>query len=531
MRKNIFKVALVAVMAISLVACTKDLDRKPFYDVTSASVYNDFDNYKLILAKLYAGLAVSGQQGPAGRPDISGIDEGFSTYLRQYWQLQELTTDEAVISWNDGTIHDLHKMTWTPANEFITAMYNRTFYQISLCNEFIRETTDEQLAARNITGANLEEALKYRAEAKFLRALSYWHAMDFFGDIPFVTEEDKVGSFFPLQKSRSEVYDYLVDQLEELETELAEPGANEYGRVDKAAAWMLLAKLYLNEEVYKGTGSDNYTKVIDYTSRIIASNYELEPEYRKLFMADNHTSKEIIFPVVFDGQRTKTWGGMTYLVHAPVGGNMNPADFGINGGWSGLRATKNLVNLFPNPDATVDTRGMFHTNGQSLEISDVGTFTDGYPVTKYRNVNSDGSPVSDLEGNHPDNDFPMFRLADAYLMYAEAVVREGQGGTMEQAKDYINELRFRAYGDQSGDISVGQLTRDFILDERARELHWEGHRRTDLIRFGKYTGSNYLWPWKGGVAEGRAVEDFRFLFPIPSSDIAANPNLEQNNGY
>ncbi len=525
MKKNIIKVLMVALVAFGFAACTKDLDRTPFYDVTSASVYNDFKNYKQILAKVYAGLAVSGQQGPSGRPDISGIDEGFSTYFRQYWQMQELTTDEAVIAWNDGTIQDLHRMTWTPNNEFITAMYNRCYYQISLANEFIREISDDKLSSRGITGADLDQARLFRAEARFMRALSYSHAMDMFGNIPFVTDQDKVGSFFPQQRSRAQVFEFIESELKEIETLLAEPGTNEYGRADKAAAWMLLAKIYLNAQVY--TGTERNTDAITYSSKVINSVYTLEPEYEHLFLADNHLSNEIILPIVFDGMHTRSWGGITYIVHAPVGGNMSPAEFGINGGWGGLRTTKNIVNLFANGDG----RAMFHKDGQDIEINDLGVFTDGYPITKYKNVTRNGQQGSDKSGDHPDTDFPLMRLAEAYLIYAEAVVRGGTGGSVNQAVQYINELRERAYGNTSGNISVGQLTLDFMLDERARELNWEAHRRTDLIRFGKYTGSNYLWPWKGGVAQGRAVEDFRVLFPIPSSDVSANPNLTQNEGY
>jgi starch-binding outer membrane protein, SusD/RagB family len=520
--------SLIAVMLFCS-GCTKKLDRLPFYDVTSASVYNDFGNYKLILAKLYAGIAVSGQRGPDGRPDIQGIDEGFSTYLRQYWQLQELTTDEAVIGWNDGTIKDLHEMDWTPANEFIRAMYDRIFYQISLCNEFIRETTDEKLATRGITGTNLEDAKKFHHEARFLRALSYYHALDFFGNVPFVTEEDAVGSFFPEQISRADLFNYLESELLALENDLTEARQNEYGRADKAAAWTLLAKMYLNAEVY--TGQAKYTEAITYCNKIINAGYQLSPEYRLLFLTDNNTSPEIIFPVTLDGLKTKSWGGMTYLVHAPVGGNMNPEDFGINGGWSGIRTTKNIVELFDDPTGATDTRAMFHASGQNIEINDIGTFTDGYPITKFRNVSSTGEAGSDRQGNFPDTDFPMFRLADVYLIYAEAVLRGGTGGDAATALQYINELRIRAYGNTSGNINAGALTLNFMLDERGRELNWEAHRRTDLIRFNKYTGGDYVWPWKGAVPQGRAVESFRTLFPIPSTDITANPNLVQNQGY
>lgn len=523
--KNISPLFLTVIFLLS--SCVKDLDREPFYDVTSANVYKDFANYKLILAKLYAGYAVSGQQGPAGKPDLTGIDEGFSNYLRQYWQLQELPTDDAVIGWNDGTIGQLNTTNWTPANEFITVMYNRIFYQITLCNEFIRETTDEKLSERGITGANADEARTFRTEARFLRALSYSHALDLFGNVPFVTEEDAVGSFFPKQTTRAELFDYIESELKDLETAITPAGQNEYARADAAAVWTLLAKLYLNAEVYNGQA--RYADVITYCNKVIGAGFTLEPEYRNLFLADNHNSNEIIFPIAFDGLHTKSYGGITYLVHAPVGGSMNPEEYGVAGGWAGLRATKGLVNLFPDATGTIDKRGMFHTDGQELEINSISTFTDGYPVTKWKNVTSTGEIGSDPV-DFPDTDYPMFRLADVYLMYAEAVLRNG-GGDAGTALGYVNALRTRAYGNEDGNLTADQLTLDFILDERGRELHWEAVRRTDLIRFGKFTSGNYVWPWKGGVMEGKEIDDYRALYPLPSADLIANPGLDQNDGY
>jgi len=523
------KLLLPAVIMWMMVSCTKDLDRKPYYDVTSASVYEDFNNYKMVLAKIYAGLSTTGQQGPAGNPDVSDIDEGFSNYLRTYWYLQEFPTDEAVIGWNDATLQDLHRMNWTSADAFVKAMYYRIFYQITLCNAFIRETADGKLNERGIIGDNAEQARIFRAEARLLRALSYYHALDLFGNIPFVTEDDPIGSYYPTQQTRAEVYNYLETELLELENLLVDPRQNEYARADKAAAWMILAKLYLNAEVY--IGQPKYTECITYCNKIIDAGYTLSDEYRKLFLADNHTSPEIIFPIAFDGIKTKTFGGTTFLVHAPVGGTMIPAEFGIGGGWSGLRTTKNIVQLFPDPNGDLDKRGIFWTDGQNLEIEDISAFTDGYPIVKWKNLTADGEPGSDPGKEFPDTDYPLFRLADVYLMYAEAVLRGGSGGNTATALQYINELRTRAYGNASGNITAAGLTLDFILDERARELNWEACRRTDLIRFGKFTGSNYLWPWKGGVKDGRGVEDWRILYPLPASDVTANPNLVQNNSY
>lgn len=529
--KNIFSVLLTGftVLAFTASSCVKDLDTEPIDPnvVTSASVYKDPASWKQVLAKCYAGLAVSGQKGPAGQPDIAGIDEGFSTYLRQYWCASELPTDEAVISWNDAGLKDYHNQNWSPSNPFITAMYNRIYYQISLVNEYIR-AIDSKMGS---LPANLQEEVKvYKAEARFLRAFSYWHALDLYGSVPFVTDKDPVGAFFPKQATKEELFNFIESELKAIEADLKAPKTNEYGRVDRAAAWTLLAKLYLNAQTY--IGQDKYTECITYCKNVINSGYELAPEYRLLFLADNNSNgaqNEIIFPVCFDGLHTQTWGGMTFVIHAAVGGSMNPADFGIDNGWGGTRVTSAFVNLFPTPNNSPDGRAMFYTDGQSLEISDLSTFTDGYAITKFKNLTVEGT-----RGSHPtfpDNDYPVFRLADVYLMYAEAVLRGGSGGDLATATGYINQLRERAYGNTDGNISQGELTLDFILAERGRELYWEGHRRTDLIRFGKLTGGSYLWPWKGGVKEGIATEAKYNLMPIPASDMGANPTLKQNTGY
>jgi hypothetical protein len=514
-------------MAVASTSCVNDLDREPFYEATSASVYRDFANYKNILAKMYAGFAVTGQQGPAGRPDVGGIDEGASNYVRTYWTLQQVPTDEAVIAWNDPGLPSLNTLTWSSSNDVTTAMYYRIFYQITLANEFIRELADDKLSERGITGTNLEEAKKYRAEARFLRALSYWHALDMYGSVPFVTEEDPIGAFFPEQISREDLFSYVEGELLAIEGELAAPRKNEYARADQAAAWTLLTKLYLNAQVY--TGQQMYTEAITYANKVIGAGYTLEPNYDHLFMTTNHTSKEIIFPIAFDGLRTQSYGGTTFLTHAPVGGNMSAAAFGIDSGWGGIRSTPTIYGLFSGAALTKDNRANFHTSGQELEINSLSTFNDGYPITKWKNIDPAGRA-----GSNPtfvDTDFPMFRLADVYLMYAEAVLRGGTGGNTAQALAYVNALRKRAYGDDSGNIAASQLTLDFILDERARELNWEGHRRTDLIRFNKFTGDSYLWAWKGGSKEGTSVADFRKLYPIPANDLVANPNLKPTPGY
>lgn len=513
-------------------SCESDLDLHPEDNrLTADAAFKEPGAYKAFLAKLYAGLSVSGQQGPAGDADLSGLDEGFSNYLRLYWSMQELPTDEAVIGWNDGTIKDLHAQTWTSGNEFIRTMYSRIFYQVALTNEFLRQTSDAKLEARDTDTALRADIENYRAEARFMRALTYWHALDLFGNVPFVTEEDPIGAFLPEQIHRQDLFAFIESELLAIENEITGARQNDYGRADQAAVWMLLSKLYLNAEVY--IDSPRYAEVVTYTSKIIEAGYNIANNpYYQLFLADNDTNgtqSEVIFPITFDGLNTQSFGGMTFLIHAAVGGSMVPADYGINGGWAGLRTTSKLVEQFPGEANSADKRALFYTDGQTKEITNISNFTNGYAVEKFRNVDVNGVAGSDPTGDIPDTDFPMFRLADAYLMYAEAVVRGG-GGSAASAVTYINQLRTRAYGNTSGNINQSGLTLDFILAERSRELFWEAHRRTDLIRFGQFSDQG-LWPWKGNVPQGTTTESFRDLMPLPATDLGINTNLKQNQGY
>ena len=513
-----YKILAVVMMLFVFASCINDLDTLPLDEdmLTEDKLTNDA-SYKGMLAKCYAALVVGGQTGVDGNPDISSIDGGFSSYLRQLWNHQELTTDEAICAWNDGNLRDLHDMDWTASNEFITAMYYRINLEIAYCNNLIKLTNDK------------EEFEAYNTEARLLRGLAYWHLLDMFGTGPFVTDEDPIGSFFfPEQATARQLFDYIESELTAIEDLLAEPRTNEYGRADKAAAWMILAKLYLNAETYVGTAQ--YTESITYIKKIIAAGYSLEPNYLNLFLADNHQrTNEIIFPIVCDGERTQTWGGMTFLIHSTVGGDMPASESGIDGGWGGNRTTKAFVNHFQDITGATDSRALFWTQGQNLEIGDIFNFRDGYALRKFRNITSGGVTGSNL--SHPDTDFPLFRYADALLMYAEAVLRGGSGGDLTTALNYVNLIRARAYGNDSGNIAASALTLDFILAERGRELYWECHRRTDLRRFGKLAGGDYTWPWKGAVAAGTSVDAKFNLFPIPASDISANPNLKQIGAY
>ena len=320
------------------------------------------------------------------------------------------------------------------------------------------------------------------------------------------------------------MFAYIESELKAIDVDLLDPRA-EYGRANKAAAWSLLAKMYLNAEVY--LGQKKYTEAATYAKKVIDAGYALDEKYEYVFLADNDKSKEIIFPIESDGLNTRTWGATTFLVHAPIGGTMKAVEFGVKDGWGGLRTTKALVNKFSQNDidGKGDKRASFYSDGQTLDIADISTFSNGYGVKKFKNLTRDGKQGSD--NTHPDTDFPMFRLADMYLTYAESVLRGGAGDKTIALK-YVNDIRKRA---NATDIADKDFTVDFMLDERAREMYWEGTRRTDLIRFGKFTSGSYLWSWKGNVKDGKEVGAHLALYPISADDLTANSNLVQNPGY
>lgn len=528
--KNNFKTIILAVFSLPLLftACTKKLDLLPKNDITADQVYSTPAGYKQALAKVYGSMALTGNSGPDGNGDIQGIDEGTSDFLRLYWKAQELSTDEAVVAWGDPGIQDFHNMNWSSNNPMLKGVFYRAFYQITLCNDFIRQCADDKVAARGISGADAANIKYYKAEARFLRAYQYSILMDLFANPPFATEADVIGGPPPARTTRAALFSYIETELKALESELMAAKTNEYGRADKAAAWALLARNYLNAEVFTGTAK--YTDAITYAKKVIAEPYSLISDYRWLMLADNQqNTNEFILTINFDGTRTRNWGGTTFLTHASIGGSMNGATYGTDGGWGGTRTTSAFVGKFADNSGNTDRRAQFYTSGQNMTINSLTTFTDGWAITKYRNVSRTGAPGSSL--TWMDIDFPIFRLAEMYFIYAESVIRGGTGGDAPTALTYMNLIRTRAYGNTSGNISAGQLTLAYILDERARELYWEGFRRTDLVRYGQFTTAAYLWPWKGGVSGGTSVSANRNIYPIPADDIVANPNLVQNPGY
>lgn len=520
------KKIIILFTALSLsISCT-DLDLKPATGTTANFTFTDVTSYKQYMAKIYAAYMLTGQDGPAGDPDLALVnDEGFTSYMRAYWKAQQITTDETHLTWSDGGIQDLNQHTWTSENQFVRVLYYRLALIISLSNDFLEQSTTSNMSENGIKDNDVATIIEFRKEVRFLRAMAFWHALDLFRNVPLVTS---ITADAPSQATPNELFAFIEAELNAIEADMSAPGANEYGRADQGALWMLQAKLYLNAEVYIGMAK--YSESLTAINKVINSGYSLNPNYLQNFMADNHTSNELIFNFTSDGLNSQTWGGTTFLVHAPILGTMEPADYGVDAGWSGPRATKVFVNKFSDITGTTDGRAIFVTAGRSVEIPEPNDNASigGYGVPKYVNKNADGSDGS--HATHVDTDWPVFRLADAYLMYAEAVLRGGSGGDASTALGYVNELRERAYGNVSGNIISGDLTLDFILDERSRELYWEGTRRVDLIRYDQFTTSG-VWSWKGGEENGITTDEKYNIFPIPATDLAANPKLKQNPGY
>jgi len=524
--KKIIPYAVATLLFVPATSCVSDLDKggepiDPNLD-TPANTLTSIDSYNQILAKCYSGLAVSSPDGSSGTPDISGIDGGFGQYLRALYNLQELPTDEAVIGWNDQTLKDLHGLQWTSSDVFVNAAYYRINYQISMCNEVMRQI--------DASGMSEESLMKqYRAEARALRAFSYLHAIDMFGSVPFTDETTGVGGDNPTQITRTDLYTWLENELTELAADSNLPASPEKYRAGKGFVYTMLAKLYLNAKVYIGT--EKYTECITACQQAMAQGYTLEENYVKLFNADNDKrTNEIIFALPVDPTHEVSWGSTTYVICGEVSNtsaDQVPADYGVTTGWGMFRCRGELPAKFTDGDA--DGRYKFFTTNQSQYIDDVTDQTNGYFVEKWTNLTDAGEAASNTASDGCATDWPMFRLADVYLMYAEAVLRGGAGGDRSTALGYVNKLRERAYGGSDGDITDGQLTTSFILDERARELYWEGVRRTDLVRYDSFSTSSYLWQWKGGAKDGTSVDSKYNIYPIPTTELTANPNLYNEN--
>lgn len=517
--------------------CVGDLDQYPHTDTTSKDVYVSVDNYESALSGIYTSLIVN-------QNSISS-DDRYKPYTRALMMFQECSTDAIDDVWLSGeSMTDVNNQSWTAGDPWVSAIYYHIYNIVALSNEFIRNASESEIA--KFSGSEQDKIRIWRDEARCIRALAYYHALDLFPAASFVTENDPVGSYIPAVYSRKQLFAYIESELKELGTAL--PQTN-YGHMTRAAAWTLLARMYLNAKVY--TGEEKYSECITACQQVIKDGYTLEPDYAKLFNADNHKrTNEIIFALACNATHTVAWGAGTLLACATRFGNDDGMleDFGVSLAWDCLRARPQLVDLFQDGDKralfgnkdrryyadapddyyAIEGDTKYKYRDRSKEIIGHDEVTSGWLLNKGSNLTDDGQAASDSAVNGAETDYPIFRLADVYLMLAEAVVRGGTGATRSEALDVVNLVRKRAYGNDSGTVSDAQMTLDFLLDERGRELYLECVRRTDLIRFSKYT-SGYRWNWKGGVKEGADVHARYAFLPIPEAELSANPTLKSAN--
>ena len=544
--KNMKRTIYIAALAALLTSCVGDLDTLPLNKTEPVSEYvygTSEDAYLEGLAKLYFQFVSN------DLTDMQPMDGGASELIRAFWSVQETTTDEAKCSWeNDAWVRALNTNTWTGVqNDAVYAVYVRTLQGIAFVNEYLRQTSSDRLAERGVSEDLAAKISIYRAEARFIRAYLYWMALDCFGNVPFTTEDSPFGgTYFPQQASRAAVYDFCVSELNSLmgtQSALPDPQSN-YPRADKGSAAGLLARLYLNSEIYTGIPRWDEAKTV--CEDIFNMGYSLSPSYSDLFRGDNGQNPsargEFLWAVDYDDNNTESYGGSTYILSASLASTDITDQSRPNGqinGWAGLRVPYEFVSTYFGVSGqdyetgfynVVDKRGnSFYIKGRKESMDGaLYDFMSGWSSLKFNNIPHDQTdqsylPQSAIMG-FSNVDFPMIRLAEIYLIYAEACMRQDAGS---QALPYVQALAARA-----GITPPSEITPDFLLAERARELYWEAHRRTDLIRLGVYHTDDYLWPYKGGDSyAGQAFPAYRCIFPIPPTELATNKALVQNPGY
>ena len=575
--KKFIKIGVFAVLTVfGMTACVGDLDVESI-DPNNVSAINPDQ----LLGKIYATLGTTGQQGPAGNGDIEGLDEGTSSLYRMTYELNEFPSDQVFWIWPDVGVDDVRKATWTSDNALVRGAYCRYIFDITLCNTYL-DSYAELDAAKT-------------AEVRFIRALNYWYLLDMFGACPFNITEDEMAAYakagelmgeyedYPKMISRKNLYDWIEAELLDIEDKLTVDRNTFYYRVDKVAAQMLLARLYLNAQVYTAdpaqeyaiaSGTAQWAKAAEYAKKVMDAT-TLASQYKYLFMGDNDNRsavndayKEIILPVAQEGSHIQSYGASLFLLASFYTDGL--PSWGITQSWKCMRTRKQLVSLFfptaanwnvptamenptgwfttnedlmaeiakcpyPLGDATLltvkanDDRALFcnyrEYNDSSLIICNLNRenatdkFFSGWLCTKFTNEMAD----PDRERTHtdqPDMDLPLMRAAEAYLTYAEAQFRLGNTA---DALTTINELRARANATE-----LTSVTENTLRDEWGREFFAEGRRRTDLVRLDMFVGKKYGWEWKAGNQFGqKAIEEHRVVFPLPLSDITANPNLKQ----
>ncbi|UYQ95873.1 RagB/SusD family nutrient uptake outer membrane protein [Chitinophaga horti] len=518
---------LIAFAALALTSACTDLDLPVENELTPDNFPKTEEQLVLATGSAYSKL----------RP----------SYCVHWWYLQTLVTDEAILparagNWYDGArFQQEHLHTWNQTHSHIGSAWRWGFGIISNCNQLL------SLFQQAPESPSKE---KIAAEVRALRALSFFHMMDLFGDIPVNTSFGDTA--LPTQRPRKEVFAFIEQELKAVMPLLsADVNTDTYGRMTKFGAAAILAKMYLNAQVY--AGENRYDDAVAMCDTIIASGkFALTEDFKSIFAANNGPHiKEIIFAIPFDWSQGKgqqyTWFGLhyalqkkyglAYLIDGPVSTlpeyyeNFNePNDVrtqawltgkqydndgqpilikttkrGMDASYTGADGTTPIdYHLEFTPNVTLTNPNLFEVGGDELGKA------KGYRSIKY-------SPDVSAVTRDASNDVPVFRYADILLMKAEAILRGAAATRGESALGLVNQLRTIRKATPFNSITLEEL-----LPERARELSWEAWRRNDLIRFGKYEDS---WGYKTNK------DEYRRVYPIPASEIILNPKLNQHLGY
>ena len=562
--KNIAKYFALVCVALGMASCVQDLNTKPIDPNSSTSFNQD-----RMFTKCYACMAVIGQSGAGEDSDVEDIDAGMSGFYRTIWYCNDLTTDEAFWIWDDAESRGLPTTNWTGSSDMIRGIYTRLNIDIKYCNHYI-----------TYAGTDSDEEKRRMAEVRWIRAFHYFYLMDMFLYAPFVTEDsNEYPHFIP----RHELYSWLVSELQDLIVEL--PDKNVKYRVDKSAAQLLLARIYLNADIYNKYNKSGWTEgsalplaekmandiINDGIHSLVTTEVKTDSNfvysaYQRLFMGDNNRDdimKESIFQIYQDGLYTQSHAGSKFLIAGPRYGGMTA--WGIEEEWHALRPSPTLIDKFLKPlkmDRSTaktiicneyempaklnDKRAIFCSYGLEttdkknfsldgpMKVGDNSCFYDCWAGLKFTGVYSSASLPKHSprqNGGWPDTDIPMMRLPEAYLIHGEAKAR--QSGNWNDALTDVNILRARA--DAPLFTSVDE---EDVLDEWCREFWFEGRRRIDLIRFGRFFGKEadthrYHWEGRMGKEDGKGASyistaslEHMNWFPVPSEDKRSNPNYK-----
>lgn len=509
MKKILMFLASLAIGSTSFVSCT-DLSEETYSVIPSDEFFNNEEEFLMSAGRIYAYLVRY-------------------TCYRCIWGTITVSTDEGVSplregnQWvDDGVRRDMHAHTWTPDMQDLETIWEFLFGGISLCNQILYEFDQSSL--------DFPEKESLIAEVIVMRAWFYLNAMDLFGNVPFTI--DFADTSLPEQVDRKYLYTFIereildhVDLLEDV------PTSENYGRVTKAMAYTVLAKLYINAEEW--IGEPKWQETIDVCDKVIGyGKLQIEPDYFTNFKVDNTGSRENIFVILYDKVYTSQDWWHVFRFHQLTLNSLSQETFGIlDFCWNGFAATESFYEKYDPADIRrqqwlegpqYDKAGnpLLMTDGTQLNYTPhiTSLFDASNPAKSNEGVRSVKYEYADgLQGECMDNDYVVYRYADILMMKGEALVRQGHP---ELAVPLFNEVRSRT---GLPDYTASDLTLDEIYDERGREFAWEGLRRQDMIRFGKWCEPRDLKP--------NESPEYTKLYPIPTNIRKTNVNLKQNSGY